>query len=82
MPQENLKLTSVRLDPDTLDKIDKFTKKHLYWKRNTIINRVLMAVMNDFSEKDVYDMVRRSFFRNEPVTAHYEISKAKIDQKP
>ena len=82
MPQENLKLTSVRLDPDTLDRIDKFAKKHIYWKRNTIINRVLMAVMNDFSEKDVYDMVRRSFFRNESVTAHYEINRAIVDQKP
>lgn len=73
MAQENLKLLSVRLDPDTLKKIEKFTNKHTYWKRNSVINNLLTTVINDFSEKAIYDMARRSFFRSSEIKAEYKI---------
>lgn len=55
---ENKKLLSVRLDPTTLANIEKFTSKHIYWKRNTVISAILDAVFDNFDEKSVYDMVR------------------------
>lgn len=58
MPKENLKLISARVDPATLAKIDQFLKRHDYWKRNTVISRVLDAVFDNFTESDIYDMVR------------------------
>lgn len=58
MPQENLKLISVRIDPDTLKKIDEYAAKHQYWKRNTIINNVLTAVFMNMPDPDIYDMIR------------------------
>lgn len=58
MAQENLKLLSVRVDPLTLEMIDNWLKRHSYWKRNTVINGILSAVMEGFSDGDVYDMVR------------------------
>lgn len=57
MANENLKLISVRIDPNTLQKIDEMAKRHYYWKRNTIISRVLQAVIHGFDESDIVDMV-------------------------
>ena len=47
MPKENLQLISVRIDPDTVAKIEKFAARHSYWKRNTIINNVLMTIFQE-----------------------------------
>lgn len=55
---ENKKLISARLDPQTLQKIEKFVVRHYYWKRNTIISNVLDAVFDNFDDKAIYDMVR------------------------
>lgn len=73
--KENMKLISARIDPDTLAKIDSFCQKHTYWKRNTVINQVLTTVFNDFGDKMIYDMARRSFFRDSEIFADYEIGK-------
>lgn len=42
---ENLKLISIRIDPDTLAKIDELAKRQTYYKRSTIINNLLAAVV-------------------------------------
>ena len=55
---ENLKQISVRVDPVTLQKIDQFCKTHYYWKRNTVINGLLSAVVDAMDDKALYDMVR------------------------
>ena len=73
MSKENLQLLSARIDQDTLAKIERFMVHHPYWKRNGVINNILTTVLNDFDEKMIYDMVRRSFFRDQTVNANYEI---------
>lgn len=60
MKQQNLKLISARIEPKTLDQIDAWSAQYRYWKRNTVINGILTAVFNTFSEKEIYDMVRYS----------------------
>ena len=72
---KNLKLLSVRIDPDTVEKIDRFVVNRRYWKRNTVVNAILTAVMNDFREDAVYDMVRRSFHSRQNVDAVYKIKR-------
>lgn len=74
MPKENLQLISVRIDPDTLAKIEKFAARHSYWKRNTIINCLLTTIFQDFNERQIYDMVRRINFDKAIVTSEYEIT--------
>lgn len=76
--KENLKLLSVRLDPDTIEKIDQFVRDRRYWKRNTVVNAILTAVMNDFEERDVYDMVRRPFNSEGKVTCSYKIERGGV----
>lgn len=70
---KNLQLISVRLDPDDLEALSKFCQQHYYWKRNAVICGIISAVMRDFSEKQIYDMVRRNRFGAEIVTAEYRI---------
>ena len=60
---ENLKLISVRLDPDTIKKIDRFSNGSRYWKRNTIINTVLTEVFNQLSDGDLYKIMTHIYDR-------------------
>ena len=74
MSKNNLKLLSVRLNPDTIEAIEKFTVDHSYWNRNSVINNLLTTIFKDFTDKQVYDMVRRHFFTKNEVKADYEIT--------
>lgn len=73
MAKENLVPCSTRLDKDTIERIDEFVSKHRYWKRNSVINGILGSVMNGFLDKEIYDMVRRNSFKDEPISCHYQI---------
>ena len=77
--RENLKLMSVRLDPETVKKIDEFCAKHQYWKRNAVINGVLVAVFKYFCPGDVYDMIRADLFKQNVVKASFDLTN---DLKP
>lgn len=81
MYKGNLQLLSVRLDQDILDHIDDFLKRRSFWKRNTVINAILLSVFNDFDERAVYDMVRRNHLKDEPVHAEYRIERVIIPPK-
>lgn len=78
MAKENLVLVSCRIDPETLEKIEAQVKKHYYWKRNTIINGILTAVMDNFTDQQVYDMVRYYPKGQDEVKANFEIVKRQI----
>lgn len=78
---KNLQLISVRLDPDDLEALTKFCSRHTYWKRNTVICGIISAVMRDFDERQIYDMVRRNRFGTEIVTAEYRIEQVKAPVK-
>lgn len=78
MAKENLVLVSCRIDPETLEKIEKQVKRHYYWKRNTIINGILTAVMDNFSDQQVYDMIRYWRQGQNEVKAEFEIVKREI----
>lgn len=62
---ENSKLISARIDPETLKRIDAWLLEHRYWKRNTVINGILTAVVDSMSSNEIYDMVRYSRLHDE-----------------
>lgn len=70
---KNLKLISVRIDPDTLEKIEKFVSKHECYNRNLVINVILTAVMNKFGDRDIWDMCRSDAYEQNPITAIFRI---------
>lgn len=74
MAKNNLKLLSVRIQPETLEKIEAFTKGHPYWNRNSVINNLLTTLFTDFTDKQLYDMARRHFFTKNEIKVEYEIT--------
>lgn len=79
MSKNNLKLLSVRLNPDTVEAIEKFTVNHPYWNRNSVINDLLSTIFKDFTDKQIYDMVRRHFFSKNEIKAEYELTNLMIE---
>lgn len=73
---EKKKLISARLDPHTLEKIDAFTQKHYYWKRNTVISNVLDAVFDCFDDGDIYDLVRYSKIHHRNASGSFSLEKS------
>lgn len=81
MSKNNLKLLSVRIEPETLEKIEAFTKSHTYWNRNSVINSLLTTLFMDFTDRQLYDMVRRHWFKQNQINASYEITDMLKDLK-
>lgn len=75
MSKENLKLVSVRLDPEIVEKLDELAKRHTYWKRSDILRNILLAVLAEFDERAIYDMIRYHYNRRNVIDAKFEITK-------
>lgn len=54
---ENLKLISVRVDPETLRKIDDLAKRYDYYTRSSIINNLLGAVLKCAAGGTIWRMI-------------------------
>lgn len=80
MVRENRKLVSLRLEPEVLEAIDEFHKKHRYWKRSGIMNDILHSVFKHFSDADIYDMICATFPNNGKVEAKFSIERNKKPQ--
>lgn len=78
MAKENLVLVSCRIDPETLKKIETQISKHYYWKRNTVINKILTAVFDNFTDQQIYDMVRYWRKSGYEIKSEFEIVKKEI----
>lgn len=63
---ENLKPIGVRLDPQTIEALDKFCLSNGYYKRNTVINCLLTTIMTIASNKTIHDMIRFSPYCQSP----------------
>lgn len=72
---EETKLTSIRLRKDVLQKIEKISEDHHYWKRSEVINNLLLAVVSNFNDGQIYNMLRRWDWRQNVVKAEFEITK-------
>lgn len=69
------KLTSIRIPVDVLQKIEKISADHRYWKRSEVINNLLAAVVSNFNDGQIYDMLRQWDWRHNVVKAEFEITK-------
>lgn len=69
----NRKLTSVRLDPKIVDYCEKFCNNRNYWKKSDVINNLLLAVILNFTEQQIYDMMRSYSWCRKEVRTEFEI---------
>lgn len=68
---EKKKLISAKISPKTLEDIDEFLKNHRYWKRNTVISSILDAVMDNFTEEEIFRMVCYNRLNRRKINAHF-----------
>ena len=59
MAKDNLRLISARIDEKSYQKLEALAERYRYWKKNYILRKILLAVLNDFDDKSVYDMLCR-----------------------
>lgn len=71
---EGTKLTSIRLEKRTSDKIDKIAFKETYYNRSDVINNILRCVLFKFTEDQIQDMVRRYRWSNNKCITQFEVT--------
>lgn len=74
MSRDNLKLISVRLDDDLVEKLDELAQRYTYWGRSGIIRGILFAALSEMSAGDIYNMIRYHFYKKNVVDAKFEIT--------
>lgn len=71
MKKSDLKLISARIDEESYKKISDLADRHPYWTKNYIIRQILLAVLRDFNDGDIYDMIRKPYYTNMPTKCEY-----------
>lgn len=72
---ERTKLVSVRLETETYDKIEKIVERESYYKRSDVINNLLKAVLDNFTEVEVHDMMCRYKWLRNVVETQFKVTK-------
>ena len=81
MAKDNLKLISARIDEESYRKIEEITKKYSYMKRNFVIRKILFAVLHDFDDRDIFDMLRKPYYNSLPSKGVYYYPYVEGDSK-
>lgn len=72
---ERTKLVSVRLETETYDKIEKIVARETYYKRSDVINNLLKAVLDNFDDGQIHDMMYRWKWDRNVVNTQFEVTK-------
>lgn len=77
---ENLKLVSVRLDPDTLRKIDELAKRYDYYTRSSIINNILTNIINCSDGSNLWKIISTYSPHTCGYTVDFHVDKEKLEK--
>jgi Arc/MetJ-type ribon-helix-helix transcriptional regulator len=72
---ERTKLVSVRLETETYDKIEKIVQRETYYKRSDVINNLLKAVLDNFTQAQIHEMMYRWKWDRNVVNTQFEVTK-------
>lgn len=72
---DRTKLVSVRLETETFEKIEKIVKRETYYKRSDVINNLLKAVLDNFDDGQIHDMMYRWKWDRNVVNTQFEVTK-------
>lgn len=72
---ERTKLVSVRLETETFEKIEKIVARETYYKRSDVINNLLKAVLDNFDDGQIHDMMYRWKWDRNVVNTQFEVTK-------
>ena len=71
---ENLKLISVRLDPEVLREIDKIASQHSYFTRNSIINILMGVVVKASAPGTLWKILSTPYYESKGYEIRFEIN--------
>lgn len=71
---EKTKLVSVRLSNHTLSLLEETVRTNLYCKRNAVIEKVLSAVLSNFTQSQIREMLRYWSHSSKKYTTEFKIS--------
>lgn len=60
MNRNNLRLISARIDEETYNKISALAEKHYYWNKNHIIRKILLNVLREYDEQQLFELIQRN----------------------
>lgn len=72
---ERTKLVSVRLETETYEKIEKIVARETYYKRSDVINNLLKAVLDNFDDGQIHEMMKRWKWDRNVVNTQFEVTK-------
>jgi metal-responsive CopG/Arc/MetJ family transcriptional regulator len=72
---ERTKLVSVRLETETFEKIEKIVARETYYKRSDVINNLLKAVLDNFDNGQIHNMMYRWKWDRNVVNTQFEVTK-------
>lgn len=72
---ERTKLVSVRIETETYKKIEKIVERETYYKRSDVINNLLKAVLDNFNDEQIHDMMYRWKWDRNVVNTQFEVTK-------
>lgn len=79
---EKLKLVSVRLDPDTVRKIDEIATRYNYYKRSTIINLILTNIIKCADGRTLWKILSTYSPHTCGYKVVFQVDKDKLDNLP
>ncbi len=71
---ERTKLVSVRLETETFEKIEKIVARETYYKRSDVINNLLKAVLDNFDDGQIHNMMYRWKWDRNVVNTQFEVT--------
>lgn len=71
---ERTKLVSVRLETETFEKIEKIVARETYYKRSDVINNLLKAVLDNFDDGQIHDMMHRWKWDRNVVNTQFKVT--------
>lgn len=72
---ERTKLTSIRLEKETFDKIEEIVENESYYKRSDVINNILTCVLTKFDSGQIREMVHRYRWSRNVCITNFEVTK-------
>lgn len=71
---ERTKLVSIRLETETFEKIEEIVQRETYYKRSDVINNLLKAVLDNFNDGQIHDMMYRWKWDRNVVNTQFEVT--------
>lgn len=72
---DKTKLTSIRIEAKSYERIERFATDMRFYKKSEVINNILTAVFENFTDQQIRDMISRYLWWKNKVETKFEVTK-------